>query len=105
MRHPIRSDLFLFATLFFFWQSSIQFAWSFIASADGFTLDIPVPSGYEKASPEIEKGIKAGRRMMDSSSSMFTPLIRKGVPSTEDAAQYAIVIAPSALGHQTCTEE
>ena len=42
---------------------------------------------------------------MDSSSSMFTPLIRKGVPSTEDAAQYAIVIAPSALGHQTCTEE
>ena len=36
---------------------------------------------------------------------MFTPLIRKGVPSTEDAAQYAIVIAPSALGHQTCTEE
>lgn len=105
MRLLIRSDLFLFATLFFFWQSSIQFAWSFIASADGFTLDIPVPSGYEKASPEIEKGIKAGRRMMDSSSSMFTPLIRKGVPSTEDAAQYAIVIAPSALGHQTCTEE
>lgn len=105
MRNLIRSDLFLFATLFFFWQSSIQFALSFSSSADGFTLDIPVPSGYEKASSEIEKVLKEGRRMMDSSSSMFTPLIRKGVPSTEDAAQYAIVIAPSALGHQTCTEE